>query len=544
MTLADAAPGATLFYTTDGSLPSTASPRYTGPIAVASSETISAIAIAPGYATSGVAHALFTIQLLPAATPTALPAPGTYSTAQLVSLSDTTAGSTIFYTVDGSTPSTASPVYAGPIAVPATATIRAMAKGPDTLPSAELTAGYVIQAAALAAPTISPAGGFFSVGQAVTLSSTTPGATIFYTTDGSTPSHSSPVYNGPIQVFSTIALQAMAASPGAADSSVVTAAFFVAPPVIAGNGTLGYTGDAGPAAAASINAPLSIAVGPDGSVFFVDADDARVRKIDPQGEISTVAGSGPLFSDPGLNQGFGGDGGPATSARLSYPYGVAVDAGGNLYIADAGNNRIRRVDAATQVISTVAGTGLQGSSGDGGPAISARLFNPEALAFDSAGRLYISDTGNHSIRRFDPASGAITRVAGTGAPGYNGDSGTATAVQLAHPQGLAFDRAGLLYVADQNNGRIRRLDPVAGTMVTIATVVLANGVAVDAAGIVYATGLGGDSPLFRINPDSGVATQLSFRNVTAAWALATDASGHLLISDVVQGYLVKAGPTF
>ena len=175
------------------------------------------------------------------------------------------------------------------------------------------------------------------------------------------------------------------------------------------------------------------------------------------GIITTVAGTG--------DEGFSGDGGPATSARLNRPWAIALDGAGNLYITDLRNIRIRKVDTSG-TITTVAGTGEEGFSGDGGPATSAQLFGPRGVALDGAGNLYIADTGNIRIRKVDTA-GTITTVAGTGVFGFSGDGGPATSAQLNGDRGIALDGAGNLYIAEFVNRRIRKMD-TSGTITTVA----------------------------------------------------------------------------
>ncbi|MFI5112212.1 MAG: choice-of-anchor D domain-containing protein [Terriglobales bacterium] len=224
-----------------------------------------------------------------------------------------------------------------------------------------------------------------------------------------------------------------------------------------GSGCPGQTdsvGDGCPATSAALNDPAGVAVDSAGNLYIAEENN-RIRKVDASGTITTVAGNG--------TAGYSGDGGPATSAKLSYPYGVAVDRAGNLYIADVYNNRVRKVDASG-IITTVAGNGTGGYSGDGGPAISAELY-PQGVAVDSAGNLYIGDS-NNLIRKVD-ASGVITTVAGNGTPGYSGDNGPATSAQLYDPYGVAVDSAGNLYIADQRNQRIRKVD-ASGTITTVA----------------------------------------------------------------------------
>ena len=237
--------------------------------------------------------------------------------------------------------------------------------------------------------------------------------------------------------------------------------------IFAGTGTAGtfgqgsFGGDGGPATAAQLHNPSGLAVDDAGNVFIADRSSHRVRKVSPNGVIVTVAGGGAV--DGG--DGFSGDGGPATSAELNYPLGVAVDARGNLFIADTINHRIRRV-APDGVISTVAGNGSVGLSGDGGPATSAEIGSPFGVAVDGIGNLFISAGGGayHRIRKVTP-DGIITTLAGDGTPAFNGDGGPAFFAQLNSPWGVAVDGSGSLFIADTNNHRIRKVtaEPVSFT---------------------------------------------------------------------------------
>jgi hypothetical protein len=226
---------------------------------------------------------------------------------------------------------------------------------------------------------------------------------------------------------------------------------------VAGNGTLGYSGDSGPATSAQLNCPTSVAVDSTGSLYITDACNNRIRKVDTTGTITTIAGTGVA--------GYFGDNGPATSARINSPSSIVVDGVGNVYFADELNNRIRKVDTGG-TITTVAGNGTLGYSGDNGPATSAMLDLPSGVAVDSTGNLFISDNYNNRIRQVT-STGTITTVAGTGVAGYSGDSGPATSATINLPTGVAVDGSGNLYIADNYNNRIRKVD-IGGTITTVA----------------------------------------------------------------------------
>jgi uncharacterized protein (TIGR03437 family) len=266
----------------------------------------------------------------------------------------------------------------------------------------------------------------------------------------------------------------------------------------AGNGNAGFTGDGGPAAGASLDNPSGVAVDSAGSVYIADTNNNRIRKVS-NGTITTFAGNGIA--------GFTGDGGPATSASFDYPFGVAGDSAGNLYIADHYNNRIRKVSNGT--ITTVAGGGNGALLGDGGPATSASLNSPDGMAVDSAGNLYIADTQNNRIRKV--SGGTIATFAGNGNYRFSGDGGIAASAFLNFPSGVAVDSAGNLYIADTYNNRIRKVSN--GTIVTVA----GNGFA----------GFSGDG---------GAATSASFDNPSA---VALDSAGNLYIADTNNNRIRK-----
>src|SRR5207249_819094 len=217
----------------------------------------------------------------------------------------------------------------------------------------------------------------------------------------------------------------------------------------AGSGNFGFSGDGGPATAAELNFPRDVALDPAGNLYIADSGNSRIRKVSPGGTISTYAGSG--------SRGFSGDGGPAAAAQLNNPVGMALDPAGNLYIADITNNRIRKVTSGG-TISTYAGSGSFGFSGDRGPATASQLSVPVGVALDPAANLYTAHITNNRIRK-DPPGGTISTYAGSGSCSFSGDGGPATAAQLNVPVGVALDPAGNLYIADQGNSRIRKVTP-------------------------------------------------------------------------------------
>jgi uncharacterized repeat protein (TIGR01451 family) len=226
---------------------------------------------------------------------------------------------------------------------------------------------------------------------------------------------------------------------------------------VAGSGSAGFSGDNGPALSAQLWRPAGVALDSHGNLYIADSSNLRVRRVSPDGTITTVAGGGPY--------GYLGDNGPATSASILEPFGLVVDAAGNLFIADPATNRIRKV-TANGIISTVAGNGSAGYSGDNGPATNAQLDVPWGVAVDVSGNLFVPESGDNRIRKVS-ASGTITTVAGIGTYGYSGDNGPATSAQLGYPNAVTVDASGNLYIADSGNYRVRKVSKD-GTITTIA----------------------------------------------------------------------------
>jgi trimeric autotransporter adhesin len=351
-------------------------------------------------------------------------------------------------------------------------------------------------------------------------------------------------------VFGLIAAGAIA-PPAAADvgpSSTITA--------LAGQcESPGFAGDGGPSTQSLVNQPRDTAIGPDGSVYVADTYNNRIRRISTGGTITTVVGSGSAV--------YNGDEIPATQASLKWPHDLFVDADGNIFIADSNHNRVREV-TTDGIIHTVAGTGTAGYSGDGGLATAAQLKNPKSvflysgylyiadlsntirrvdmstgiittyggrgltagyangdrlsalfdapqrIQVDSNGNLYIADTNNHAIRRIDAATGQVTTVAGTGAPGFNSATGRATKVKLNHPRGIALKGDDVLFVADSDNDRIRRVNLRTGKLTTIAG---------------STQGCGGDG---------GPASDATFDQPRG---LTIDATGNLIVADTFNSML-------
>lgn len=238
---------------------------------------------------------------------------------------------------------------------------------------------------------------------------------------------------------------------------------------IAGDGTAGYSGDGGPAIAAHLYLPTKIILDGAGNILFVDNSNFRIRKISTSGIISTIVGTGVAGNT--------GDGGPATAAQINGSPGLAVDAAGNIYFSDVTKNTIRKINTSG-IVSTIAGCGLSGYMGDGGPATSSKLNRPMSVVVDQNNEIYIADHNNSVVRKISN-TGIITTIAGSGVSGYSGDGGPATAAQLRGPSDVYVDPTGSLLIADYVDSRIRKIDnvvavPVVGLKENIAMRVFPN----------------------------------------------------------------------
>ncbi|MEK7405400.1 MAG: IPT/TIG domain-containing protein [Acidobacteriota bacterium] len=351
-------------------------------------------------------------------------------------------------------------------------------------------------------------------------------------------------------LLASVAALAVLCGPAGAQPGTITTR--------AGSGSYGFSGEGGAAGAAQLDTVYALAADAEGNLFVADSWNHRVRKVAPDGRITTVAGTG--------EEGFAGDGGQATAARLSCPRGLAVDGQGNLFIADSGNARVRKV-GRDGVITTVAGSGTEGFSGDNGRATAAQLKVPRGLAVDSRGNLYIADSWNCRVRRVAP-DGTITTVAGKGTYGYKGDGGRAVDAELGAVQGLALDAQGNLYISDPYNHCVRKMLPDGrirtaaggggygtggdGVLGESCQLRYPRGVAVDAQGNLYIAD-SANHRVRKVTPGNAIGTVAG----SGAWgyegdgaaagcaqfnypyALATDARGVLYIADA-RNYRVRA----
>ncbi len=580
VTISNIPSGDICYYNTDSNCnPADDRILYTGPFTLSQSETVNAANFNQTGGWSSVTRATFVISASSTTSSlTITPNGGNFATPQTVTITGAPSGDTCYYTTDGSNPvdSSTAVAYTVPFTVSQPETVQAAFHDPANGWSSVTSAEFNISGSTAAVPTISPDGGTFTAPQTVTITGAPVGDEAYYTVDGSNPEAGSTarIYLEPFTVSQSETVKAVIDDPIAGWGSVAAATFTINSPTVsvpafsslspgeittvAGDGTAGYSGDRGTATSAELSSPSGVAVDSVGDIYIADVGNQCIRKVSPSGMITTVAGNG--------TAGYSGDGGPATSAELDDPAGVAVDASDNLYIADSLNSVIRKV-SPNGIITTVAGDGYSrlgtgqpsfndgGYSGDGGPATSAELNNPYAVAIDSSGNLYIADTYNRRIRKVD-TSGVITTVAGNGYAGpgdlggYSGDGGQATSAELAQPFGVAVDSAGNIYISDQNNNRIRKVD-TSGVITTVVSGGIGTGVsspaglAVDAAGNLYIADMGNQcirkvdasgnfttiagsigSPGYSGDGGSSASAELNF-----PFGVVVDASGDIIIAD-------------
>ena len=329
---------------------------------------------------------------------------------------------------------------------------------------------------------------------------------------------------------------------------------------VAGSTRVGRGGDGGQATSSQLNNPAAVAVDASGNIYIADTRNYVIRMVAKStGIITTVAGNG--------QYGYNGDGGQATLAQLKYPVGVAIDACGNIYIADPESCRIRKVKKSTGIISTVAGNGRNGNEGGGGLATSASLAWPQGIAVDVSGNIYIADTSNRSIFKVTKSTGIITTVAGNGQYGYSGNGGQATSAVIGSPVSVAVDASGNIYIADYYNYRIRKVTKSTGIITTVAgngqkgfggdggqaTLAQFNdprGIAVDSSGNIYIAE--SDSNIARVvSKSTGIISTVAgsvfsgdggvpgSAQLNSPLGIAVDASGNIYIADTGNNRIRK-----
>ncbi len=516
------------------------------------------------------------------ALPTFSPVAGTYASAQSVAISTITAGATIRYTTDGSTPSeTIGTVYAGAVTVSVTTTLKAIAYKSGLADSAVATAVYTINIAGVAsAPAFSPAGGTFNTSQAVIITSATSGATIRYTTDGSTPSETiGTIYSSAVTVSTTTTFKAIAYKIGSADSAVTSGAFIETPVAPANPGTLanqpvttGHTVTF--VATVTGNPPPTIQwqVSTDGGTTWTNLSNNSSYSGVTTNTLTVTGGaalngnkyryvatnaSGTITSNASTLT--------VVAAQFPAPSCIVVDSTGNLYVGDSSNNTIQKVTPAN-VVSTIAGTAGSAGSTDGTGA-SALFRQHGGITIDSTGNLYVADTANFAIRKITPA-GVVTTFAGSAAnPSYK--DGTGTAAFFNTPIGLSIDSTGNLYVADSANAVIRKITPVGvvttfvgtadvtGTIDGTGLAAMFNapaGVVVDSAGTTYIADTNNDT--LRKSTTGGVVSTLNGLGQVMGSSdglgnsalfnlptgLAVDTSGNIYLADTANSTIRKVTP--
>jgi hypothetical protein len=434
------------------------------------------------------------------------PASGKYSSVQTVTITEAIPGATIYYSMSGANSTNDYVPYTGPIALTlgGSTSITAYATETGYNSTGYATVNYSLNLPVAPTPVISPAAGSYPGTQTVTITDAVPGATIYYSTDGNP---LTTTYTGPITVSTSGIVSAAATASGYSVSNVAFAQYYINSSKssfvysVAGSQDRGFAGDGGPATAASLNFAQATIEDSAGNIYIADTNNNVVRKVNAgTGIITTVVGTGVA--------GYSGDNGKAINAQLFWPVGLAVDNAGDLYIAEEGNKVVRKVAAATGNITTFAGSATATTLGDGGPATSAQLTNPSGLALDSIGNLYISDITR--VRKVAAGTGTITTIAGNGTPDYTGDNGPAINATLKYATGIAVDIAGNLFIADGQNGVIRKVTASTGIITTVA-------------------GKGpiqGGAP--RFSGDGGPATQAQLSYPTA---VAVNPAGDLFIAD-------------
>jgi hypothetical protein len=445
------------------------------------------------------------------ARPVISPAPGTYKSGQTFTVAEATPGATIYYQAAGTVQTSGWVQYTGPIALGTQGYVSFSVYASETgyQQSDTVSAVYNLDLPTAPMPVISVASGTYPGPQTVTISDTATSAPIYYTANGARPTTQSTLYTGPITIATSETIIAFASGGGYKSSDYASAQYLIssAPSrfiyTIAGSARAGYAGDGGPAMSAMLNSPLASTMDGAGNIYIADSGNNMVRKVDAK------TGSITTIAGTGV-AGYKGDNGQATEAQLSHPSGVALDAAGNLYISDTSNGVVRKIAAGSGLITTYAGNKTATSAGDNGPATSAQIVYPWGLAFDKAGNLYIGS--ELRVRKVDSATGTITTVAGGDSYGYGGDNGPATSANLSYVGAITFDKSGNLLFADVWNNVIRKVATATGIISTVA-----------GRPSVY-----GESPF---SGDGGLATAA---RLNSPYGIAVDAQGNLYIADNLQ----------
>ncbi len=329
---------------------------------------------------------------------------------------------------------------------------------------------------------------------------------------------------------------------------------------VAGQRHYGYSGDGGPATNAHLTNPMGVYSDNSGNIYISDWGNARLREVTPDGIIITIAGNGVY--------GFSGDGGPATSAELGGSMGIFVDNAGDIYLADIGNERIRKIDK-NGIINTIAGNGTYGFSGDGGPAINAAFEDPAGICGDTSGNIFVADEFNNKIREITK-NGNITTVAGCGVRGYSGDGGPAMLAEFYYPSGVAVDKSGNIFIADEDNNCIRKvsngiISTIAGNGIAgysgdggsanLALLSNSAGIGVDNIGNIFITD--GFNNRIRVIDKNGIIRTIAGNGIpgysgvgdTATIAslynpvsIAADTSGNLFFANAFNNFIQKLSP--
>ncbi|MFZ0828245.1 MAG: chitobiase/beta-hexosaminidase C-terminal domain-containing protein [Verrucomicrobiia bacterium] len=506
------------------------------------------------------------IALPTVATPTISPNGGSFANSVQVTLTCTTSGATIRYTTDGNDPTTSSTVYGGAFTLTASATVKAKGFETGYNDSAIASAGFTITSMPIVAtPAISPNGGNYTNAVQITLSCTTAGTIIRYTTNGIDPTVSSTVYGGAFVLTASSTVEAYASETSYSDSAIAAASFTIVPAVIspsgvytfislAGSTNVGTANGAG--SVAQFNYPLGLTADRGGNVYVADTYNDSIRKITLNGTVTTLAG---LAGSPGNANGTG------SSARFLWPSGVSVDVGGNVFVADTYNDTIRTITPGGAV-TTLAGSPQSPGSADGtgGTGGTARFYQPGGVTVATNGNVYVADTGNNTIRVITPA-GNVSTLAGQ-AGNIGSADGTGTNALFNAPTGVAVDNGGNVYVADSGNNTIRKILP-GGIVITFAgragtggsqdgtgTNALLNApasVAVDGASNVYVADefnylIRRITPTGVVNTIAGLVGNYGYADGTGtnvlfglASSVAVDGIGNLLVTDTDNNAIRK-----